>query len=150
MEISSEIADSEHAIILDQVENGVATRMAVMYLLANESAMFEVEKLESIDVIVPHQVGAIALFAKNLNDYTNNVIIDLRENIILLEDDFDALESIANNRFELQKSLALCNVIGEKKSIIEKRFDDDIIVVPTMNEAVDFVYMEEQERELGL
>ena len=37
VEISSEIADSEHAIILDQVENGVATRMAVMYLLANRS-----------------------------------------------------------------------------------------------------------------
>ena len=35
VEISSEIADSEHAIILDQVENGVATRMAIMYLLAN-------------------------------------------------------------------------------------------------------------------
>ena len=34
VEISSEIADSEHAIILDQVENGVATRMAIMYLLA--------------------------------------------------------------------------------------------------------------------
>jgi len=35
VEISSEIADSDHAIILDQVENGVATRMAVMYLLAS-------------------------------------------------------------------------------------------------------------------
>ena len=35
VEISSELADSEYAIILDQVENGVATRMAVMYLLAN-------------------------------------------------------------------------------------------------------------------
>ena len=35
VEISSEIADSEHAIILDQVENGVATRMAIMYLLTN-------------------------------------------------------------------------------------------------------------------
>ena len=35
VEISSEIADSEHAIILDQVENGVATRMAILYLLAN-------------------------------------------------------------------------------------------------------------------
>lgn len=35
VEISSEIADSENAIILDQVENGVATRMAIMYLLAN-------------------------------------------------------------------------------------------------------------------
>lgn len=35
VEISSEIADSEHSIILDQVENGVATRMGIMYLLAN-------------------------------------------------------------------------------------------------------------------
>jgi aspartate carbamoyltransferase catalytic subunit len=34
VEISSDVADSEHAIILDQVENGVAIRMAVIYLLA--------------------------------------------------------------------------------------------------------------------
>ena len=34
VEISSEVADSEHAIILEQVENGVAVRMAVLYLLA--------------------------------------------------------------------------------------------------------------------
>ncbi len=34
VEISSEVADSKHAIILDQVENGVAVRMAVLYLLA--------------------------------------------------------------------------------------------------------------------
>lgn len=34
VEVTSEIADSEHAIILNQVENGVAIRMAVLYLLA--------------------------------------------------------------------------------------------------------------------
>lgn len=34
VEISSDAADSEHSIILDQVENGVAIRMAVLYLLA--------------------------------------------------------------------------------------------------------------------
>jgi aspartate carbamoyltransferase catalytic subunit len=34
VEISSELADSEYSIILDQVENGVAIRMAVLYLLA--------------------------------------------------------------------------------------------------------------------
>ena len=34
VEITSDVADSEHAIILDQVENGVAIRMAVIYLLA--------------------------------------------------------------------------------------------------------------------
>jgi aspartate carbamoyltransferase catalytic subunit len=36
VEISSDIADSEHAIILDQVENGVAVRMAILYLLASK------------------------------------------------------------------------------------------------------------------
>jgi aspartate carbamoyltransferase catalytic subunit len=34
VELSSDVADSEHAIILDQVENGVAVRMAVLFLLA--------------------------------------------------------------------------------------------------------------------
>jgi aspartate carbamoyltransferase catalytic subunit len=34
VEITSEVADSDQAIILDQVENGVAVRMAVVYLLA--------------------------------------------------------------------------------------------------------------------
>ncbi len=36
VEITSDVADSAHSIILDQVENGVATRMAVMYLLAGQ------------------------------------------------------------------------------------------------------------------
>ena len=34
VEIASEVADREDAVILDQVENGVAVRMAVLYLLA--------------------------------------------------------------------------------------------------------------------
>jgi aspartate carbamoyltransferase catalytic subunit len=34
VEITSEVADSGHSIILQQVENGVAVRMAVLYLLA--------------------------------------------------------------------------------------------------------------------
>lgn len=34
VELSSDAADSNHSIILDQVENGVAVRMAVLYLLA--------------------------------------------------------------------------------------------------------------------
>jgi len=34
VEIDSDVADGEHSVILNQVENGVAVRMAVMYLLA--------------------------------------------------------------------------------------------------------------------
>ncbi|HEY3402285.1 MAG TPA: aspartate carbamoyltransferase catalytic subunit [Ohtaekwangia sp.] len=37
VELSSDAADSQHSIILDQVENGVAVRMAVLYLLAGAS-----------------------------------------------------------------------------------------------------------------
>jgi aspartate carbamoyltransferase catalytic subunit len=37
VELSSDAADSAHSIILDQVENGVAVRMAVMYLLAQKN-----------------------------------------------------------------------------------------------------------------
>lgn len=36
VEITSEVADSEQSIILNQVENGVAIRMAVIYLLASK------------------------------------------------------------------------------------------------------------------
>ncbi len=38
VELSSDVADSDQAIILDQVENGVAIRMAVLYLLASVSS----------------------------------------------------------------------------------------------------------------
>jgi aspartate carbamoyltransferase catalytic subunit len=38
VELSSDAADSHHSIILDQVENGVAVRMAVMYLLAGTTS----------------------------------------------------------------------------------------------------------------
>ncbi|MFC2175402.1 aspartate carbamoyltransferase catalytic subunit [Bacteroidota bacterium] len=36
VEVTSDVADSHQAIILDQVENGVAIRMAVLYLLAGK------------------------------------------------------------------------------------------------------------------
>ena len=36
VEISSEVADGKNSIILEQVENGVAVRMAVMFLLAGK------------------------------------------------------------------------------------------------------------------
>ena len=36
VEITSDVADSGQSIILDQVQNGVAVRMAVIYLLASK------------------------------------------------------------------------------------------------------------------
>jgi aspartate carbamoyltransferase catalytic subunit len=37
VEITTDIADGKHSIILEQVENGVAVRMAVLYLLAGQT-----------------------------------------------------------------------------------------------------------------
>jgi len=37
VELDSDVADSKQSIILQQVENGVAVRMAVLYLLSNRS-----------------------------------------------------------------------------------------------------------------
>jgi aspartate carbamoyltransferase catalytic subunit len=37
VELDSDVADSKQSIILQQVENGVAIRMAVLYLLANRT-----------------------------------------------------------------------------------------------------------------
>ena len=36
VEMTSDVADSDHSIILEQVENGVAVRMAILYLLAKK------------------------------------------------------------------------------------------------------------------
>jgi aspartate carbamoyltransferase catalytic subunit len=38
VEIDSDVADGPHSVILDQVTNGVAVRMAVLYLLAGQKA----------------------------------------------------------------------------------------------------------------
>jgi aspartate carbamoyltransferase catalytic subunit len=37
VEITSDVADSSQSIILEQVENGVAVRMAVLFLLAGRA-----------------------------------------------------------------------------------------------------------------
>ncbi|MCY4562538.1 MAG: aspartate carbamoyltransferase catalytic subunit [Flavobacteriaceae bacterium] len=47
IEITSEVADSDQAIILDQVENGVAVRMAVIYLLASKQKIVPNENYSS-------------------------------------------------------------------------------------------------------
>ncbi len=39
VEIASEVADGPFSVILDQVANGVAVRMAVLYLLGNEASL---------------------------------------------------------------------------------------------------------------
>jgi hypothetical protein len=54
VEITSEVADHANSIILDQVENGVAIRMAVLYLLA---AVFHVSLFETTPGALPSGVS---------------------------------------------------------------------------------------------
>ncbi|HEX6791088.1 MAG TPA: aspartate carbamoyltransferase catalytic subunit [Candidatus Krumholzibacteria bacterium] len=44
IEIAQDVADGEHSVILDQVTNGVAVRMAVLYLLSGGAAASETEE----------------------------------------------------------------------------------------------------------
>ena len=47
VELDSDVADGDYSVILDQVTNGVAVRMAVLYLLAGGRAKLEGEEDES-------------------------------------------------------------------------------------------------------
>jgi len=47
IEISSDVADSPNAVINDQVTNGIAVRMAVLYLLKPYKKCFEVKNAYS-------------------------------------------------------------------------------------------------------
>ena len=45
VEIDSELADGDRSVILEQVTNGIAVRMAVLYLLAgNKASLADVAK----------------------------------------------------------------------------------------------------------
>ena len=43
VEIASEVADGPYSVILEQVANGVAVRMAVLYLLAERWSVMSTE-----------------------------------------------------------------------------------------------------------
>jgi aspartate carbamoyltransferase catalytic subunit len=47
VELSSDVADGPHSLILDQVQNGVAVRMAILYLLAGGAGEDRAEKVSA-------------------------------------------------------------------------------------------------------
>ena len=50
VELSPDVADSERSVILDQVTNGVAVRMAIIYLISRVRAAERAEELELLEV----------------------------------------------------------------------------------------------------
>jgi aspartate carbamoyltransferase catalytic subunit len=60
VEIASSVADGPYSVILDQVRNGIAVRMAVLYLLltgAREAMAATREQLQSIPAGKQRRVG---------------------------------------------------------------------------------------------
>jgi aspartate carbamoyltransferase catalytic subunit len=47
VELSSDVADGPRSVILDQVQNGVAVRMAILYLLAGDAGEDRSEKVSA-------------------------------------------------------------------------------------------------------
>jgi len=61
LEISSAVADGPYSVIMDQVTNGVAVRMALLYLLvARSKAEVAVGETETIPDVAPRRTGARA------------------------------------------------------------------------------------------
>ncbi len=50
VELAPDVADSERSVILEQVTNGVAVRMAIIYLISRVRAAERAEELELLEV----------------------------------------------------------------------------------------------------
>jgi aspartate carbamoyltransferase catalytic subunit len=57
VEISSEVADGPYSLILDQVTNGIAVRMALLYLLVARGRSESTRENEEVVEIRPREVG---------------------------------------------------------------------------------------------
>jgi len=61
IEIAAEVADGPRQVILQQVTNGVAVRMAVCYLLCGGAAQLEEEGRAAAPTVVPRAITAIGV-----------------------------------------------------------------------------------------
>ena len=111
----------------------------------------QVLKLEALSVVivsdklVPSDIECVL---NAIEHGFENVILDLGNCFKAKNsDDLDCIGTLQESRDEMDKSLVLCGVSSELLEQIDVKFDKDFFnIVPTRNEAVDMVYMEEQER----
>ena len=117
VEITSDVADSDQAIILDQVENGVAIRMAVLYRWRNRvNAKIDVLdhfKKEKYSLYCPTvQSEADLIQAFQCLESTEHKIIDARS-IAFTNDVKERVSSVYESHVEQQKSF---NVVANTRS----------------------------------
>jgi anti-anti-sigma regulatory factor len=112
------------------------------------------EHLEAIEIVTPqgalctnNDVSVIMDEINSMNDI--NLIIDLGEVSVISTSNINFLSLCLATCNTFDKSFVICCVNKSVLETINTVFDeDDFIIVPTKNEAVDLVYMEEQERQL--
>ena len=134
VEISSDVADSKQSIILDQVENGVAIRMAVLYLLAkdkNENSKTQLIKITSNSV----KENTLAVDRSNSNYIFDISTLDKKSQNAIKE------KLITFGKLLIKNNLAFVIVSNYLNMI-------DFNIVPTLEEAYDIIELEEIERDL--
>jgi len=117
---------------------------------------YKIDTKEHFDIITP----LCAQFDSILSDQLNELVDDSRENARSLLIDFSQIETMTDENVRLLEALhnemyndnlsfILCHMhISCKKTVAENELEHLLIMVPTMNEALDMINMEGLEREL--
>tara|TARA_B100000780_G_scaffold274717_1_gene240151 strand:+ start:259 stop:627 length:369 start_codon:yes stop_codon:yes gene_type:complete len=105
----------------------------------------QVEKLDALQA--PDLKAQLLLLGKS---GTKNLILDLSKSRYCDSSGLSAILVGKRMCTDLHGSFVICGLQPSVKKLISiAQLDKVLNIVPTANEAVDLVYMEEQERELG-
>lgn len=119
---------------------------------------FTVKHIEQVAIITSNILkldGSVSDEFRNtfaiINDEGGrNMVLDLSKTDFLNEIGMNDLSFVRDLCHSSKGSFVLSCVNTKAMSLINLlASEDDFIIVPTVDEAVDLVYMEEQERELG-
>jgi len=112
------------------------------------------EKQEALTIIIvdgniesADDSALISNAISKVDDGFENIILDLSSVVSIVNSELFGLVEIQENFETEAKSFVLCGLNNNLQSALDEKFDEDFFnIVPTRNEAVDMVYMEEQER----
>ena len=119
---------------------------------------FTVKHIEQVAIITANILkldGSVSEEFRNtfviINDEGGrNMVLDLAKTEFLNEIGMNDLASVRNLCHNTKGTFVLSCVTPKVITLINLlASEDDFIIVPTVDEAVDLIYMEEQERELG-
>ena len=125
------------------MKNGVAIRMAIMYLLKDlKFKMMRISKKKKIMIVEIEESDEKLVLEKKINKLCQE-----KNNLII---------SLSNNNKELNKpffEILLKKQTANNKSFVlvskEHKIDYELNVVPTLTEAIDFIEIEEVERQIN-